>query len=74
MLLKQYAKGDKKKEQAVRSSMRTSDTAIEFLLWVLTESIQQNVFSDQDGFERGKKDGKAMQAIEILNLIERLRL
>lgn len=74
MLLKQYAKGDKIKEQAVCNSMRTNDTAIEFLLWVLTESIQQNVFSDQDGFERGKKDGKAMQAIEILNLIERLRL
>ena len=72
--LRQYSKGDTKLEYAIISSLRTNNVSTEFLLWFLENAIQQNVFSDQDGFERGKKDGKALLAVEILNLIERLRL
>ena len=46
---------------------------MDFLLYCLEHHIEENVFSDVDGYPRGVKDGKAKEAHEIMQLLGGLR-
>ncbi len=73
MCIKEYSENDKETEQNVINSLQSfkKSESYKFLTWYLEKDIEQNVFSDTDGYTRGISDGKAKEAFNILTLINR---
>lgn len=60
---------DKEKLKQLSIEFQSSPTVYEFLNWLLNKDLSENVFSDGYGEERAKADGKALEALELLSII-----
>lgn len=70
--LRSYCQGNRDAEKTILREFRDASGFIAFLVKTLEDDIEENIFTEQDGYNRGRSDGRAEQALATIDFIRSL--